>query len=51
MRTDHTTVYNAAGEVELSNGGFAVDGYSDHFVVTHATDEQGNTAADIKRLR
>ena len=49
--TIETTVYNAAGEVELSNGGFAVDGYSDHFVVTHATDEQGNTAADIKRIQ
>lgn len=49
--TLETTVYNAAGEVTISNGGFEVSGYSDHFIVTHATDAQGNTAADIKRIQ
>lgn len=46
-----TTVYNAAGEVDISAGGFEISGYSDHFIVTHATDAQGNTAADIKRIQ
>lgn len=49
--TIETTVYNAAGEVEVVDGGFEVSGYSDHFIVTHATDDQDNTAADIKRLQ
>ena len=49
--TIEATVYNAAGEVAISNGSFEISGYSDHFVVTHATDNAGNTAADIKRIQ
>lgn len=49
--TIETTVYNAAGEVAVSDGSFEVSGYSDHFIVTHATDNADNTAADIKRIQ
>lgn len=49
--TIETTVYDAAGEVDLSNGGFDISSYSDHLIVTHATDGEGNTAADIKRVQ
>lgn len=49
--TIETTIYNAAGEVETSDGGFEVSGYSDHFIVTQATDDQDNTASDIKRIQ
>src|SRR5699024_10638748 len=48
--TIETTVYDAAGEVELRDDGFDISSYSDHLIVTHATDGEGNTAADIKRI-
>lgn len=49
--TIETTIYDAAGEVAASEGGFEISSYSDHFIVTHATDDEGNTAADIQRIQ
>lgn len=46
-----TTVYNRSGEVEIVDGKFAVESYADHFIVTKATDAQGNVVADIHQIK
>lgn len=43
-------VYDAAGEVDVAGGAFTVRSYGDHFVVTKATDDAGNVAADLQRV-
>ncbi|ACQ81636.1 metallophosphoesterase [Beutenbergia cavernae DSM 12333] len=43
-------VYDAAGEVPVTDGTFQVRSYDDHFVVVKATDSGGNTNAELFRI-
>ncbi|WP_147918724.1 metallophosphoesterase [Ruania zhangjianzhongii] len=44
-------VYDAAGEVPVSDGAFQVRSYDDHFVVIKAEDATGNINAELLRLQ
>ncbi len=48
--TIDVTVYDAAGEVDVVDGAFTIGNYGDHFIVTKATDDAGNVAADLQRV-
>ncbi|GAB2858005.1 CehA/McbA family metallohydrolase [Nocardioides pacificus] len=43
-------VYDAAGLVDASEGGFRIRSYDDHFVVVKAEDEQGNIGSELLRI-
>ncbi|MEU4575626.1 metallophosphoesterase [Nonomuraea sp. NPDC023979] len=44
-------VYDSAGEVPVTGGAFRVRSYDDAFVVVKATDNLGNTNAELLRIR
>ncbi|MGO3146408.1 MAG: CehA/McbA family metallohydrolase [Leucobacter sp.] len=44
-------IYNGERMLPISDSGFTVEGYDDHFIVVKATDNAGNTSAEMIRLQ